>query len=163
MTMMQIASSDIEAGAVIPFKHVYNGSACTGPNISPSLHWSGAPAGTKSFAVTVYDPDAPSGSGWWHWMVYDIPPTVQELQTGAGNKGGSLPDGARQGMTDYGVKEWGGPCPPAGDKPHRYVFTVFALSLEKLDVQENATSAAIGFELIANALETAQFTAMYGR
>ena len=96
-------------------------------------------------------------------MVYDIPASVHELQTGAGNAGGSLPSGAKQGMTDYGVKAWGGPCPPAGDAPHRYVFTVFALSVERLDVPDNATSAAIGFNLHGNLLEKAQFTATFGR
>jgi Raf kinase inhibitor-like YbhB/YbcL family protein len=160
---MHIESADIESGGVIPSKHLFNGFGCTGPNISPALRWSGAPAGTKSFAVTVYDPGAPSGSGWWHWMVYDIPVSVQELPTGAGNRGGTLPHGAKQGMTDYGVKEWGGPCPPAGDAPHRYVFTLFALSVERLDVPDNATSAAVGFTLNGSTLEKAQFTAMFGR
>jgi Raf kinase inhibitor-like YbhB/YbcL family protein len=161
--VFHLESSDIAANSKISQRHVFNGSGCSGANISPALRWSGAPDGTRSFAVTVYDPDAPSGSGWWHWMVYDIPASVQEIATGAGNASGALPAGAKQGMTDYGVKAWGGPCPPAGDAPHRYVFTVFALSVDELDVSDNATSAQIGFNLNANKLATAQFTATFGR
>jgi Raf kinase inhibitor-like YbhB/YbcL family protein len=148
---------------VIPSKHVFNGGGCTGADISPALEWSGAPPQTKSFAITVYDPDAPTGSGWWHWMVFDIPASETSLPSGAGNTGGSLPRGAKHGMTDYGVKAWGGPCPPPGDEPHRYVFTVFALSVEKLDVPDNATSAVVGFNLNANAIDKGSFTAKFGR
>lgn len=161
--MFTLTSSDITADSIIPSKHVFDGFGCTGANLSPALEWSGAPGDAKSFAVTCYDPDAPTGSGWWHWMVYDIPSTVSSLPTGAGNKGGALPKGAKQGMTDYGVKSWGGPCPPPGDDPHRYIFTVFALSVDALDVPDNATSAQIGFNLNGNALATASFTAMFGR
>ena len=160
---MQLTSRDIASGSTIDRKHVFPEMGCGGANISPALSWTDAPEGTKSFAITVYDPDAPSGSGWWHWMVYDIPANVTSLETGAGNEGGKLPAGARQGMTDYGVKAWGGPCPPPGDKPHRYIFTVFALSVEKLDVPDNATSAQIGFNLHFGTIAKAQFTAMYGR
>ena len=160
---MKIRSTEVEADSIIPSKHVFNDMGCSGANISPALEWSGAPAGTKSFAITVYDPDAPSGSGWWHWMMYDIPSSVTSLSSGAGNKGGALPSGARQGMTDSGVRGWEGPCPPPGDDPHRYVFTVFALSVEKLEVRENATSAMIGFNLNANMLAKASFTAIFGR
>lgn len=160
---MQLSSSEIAADSVIPNKHVFNGSGCMGANISPALEWSGAPDGTKSFAVTVYDPDAPTGSGWWHWMVYDIPADVSSLVTGAGNDESKLPSGARHGMTDYGVKRWGGPCPPPGDEPHRYIFTIFALSVDTLDVPDDATSALIGFNLNANALGKGSFTATFGR
>ncbi|MCC6244380.1 MAG: YbhB/YbcL family Raf kinase inhibitor-like protein [Gemmatimonadaceae bacterium] len=143
---------------------VFNGFGCTGKNVSPSLTWTGAPAGTKSFAVTVYDPDAPTGSGWWHWMVYDIPATTTTLPAGVGTTGkAALPAGALQGMTDFGAKGWGGPCPPVGDKPHRYIFTVFALKTPKLDVPATATSALIGYNLNGNMLAKASFTALYGR
>jgi Raf kinase inhibitor-like YbhB/YbcL family protein len=158
---MQIRSSDIAPDSTIGNDYLFTG--CGGLNISPALEWSGAPEGTKSYAITVYDPDAPSGSGWWHWMVYDIPTTVTALERGAGNPAGELPTGAKQGMTDYGVKEWGGPCPPRGDKPHRYVFTVFALSVAAIDPGSTATSAQIGFNLNYHALATASFTAFYGR
>src|SRR6202521_3608641 len=97
------------------------GFRCDGTNQSPHLAWSGAPAGTKSFAVTCYDPDAPTGSGFWHWVVINIPPDVTELPLDAGNlKAGDAPKGAIQSRTDFGVPGYGGPCPPQGDPPHHY-------------------------------------------
>jgi Raf kinase inhibitor-like YbhB/YbcL family protein len=160
----KLTSADVAANGTMTAKQVYNGFGCTGQNISPALMWTSPPAGTMSYAITVYDPDAPTGSGWWHWMVYDIPATTTSIPAGAGNAGKpGLPAGALQGMTDFGAKGWGGPCPPAGDKPHRYVFTVFALKVPKLDVPATATSALIGFNLNAMALGKASFTAKYGR
>ncbi len=159
-----LRSADVAANATMTLTQVFNGFGCTGQNVSPALAWTGAPAGTKSFAVTVYDPDAPTGSGWWHWMVYDIPASTTSLPSGVGEKGKpALPAGAQQGMTDFGAKRWGGPCPPPGDKPHRYIFTVFALKVAKLDVPPTATSALIGYNLNGNALGKAGFTALYGR
>jgi Raf kinase inhibitor-like YbhB/YbcL family protein len=151
-----LTSSDVKPGATIPARHVFNGMGCTGQNVSPALRWSGAPAGTKSFAVTVYDPDAPTGSGWWHWVVYNIPANVTSLAAGASNVG-------TQGNTDFGAKGYGGPCPPPGDKPHRYVFTVYALKTDRIDVPANATAAMVGFNLHANQLAKATLTARYGR
>jgi Raf kinase inhibitor-like YbhB/YbcL family protein len=160
----RLTSPDVAANSQMTLKQVYNGFGCTGQNVSPALAWTMPPAGTMSYAITVYDPDAPTGSGWWHWMVYDIPATTTSIPAGAGNAGKpGLPAGALQGMTDFGTKGWGGPCPPAGDKPHRYVFTVFALKVAKLDVPATATSALIGFNLNAMALGKASFTAKYGR
>ena len=159
----RLTSTDIPANNRLTMKQVFNGFGCTGENVSPALSWSGAPAGTKSFAITVYDPDAPTGSGWWHWMLYDIPASVTSLPAGAGTTPSLLPAGAVQGMTDFGVKQWGGPCPPVGDKPHRYIFTVYALKVDKLDVPANATSALIGFHLNGNLLAKDTFTALYGR
>ena len=150
-----LTSPDVKAGATIPAKHVYNGMGCTGKNVSPALRWSGAPAGTKSFALTVYDPDAPTGSGFWHWVVYNIPASVT-----------SLPESAHfgtEGLTDFGVKGYNGPCPPPGDKPHRYIFTVYALKVDKIEVPANATAAMVGFNLHANLLAKATLTATYGR
>ena len=159
-----LSSPDIKAGGMIPKSFEFNGFGCSGDNKSPALKWSGAPKGTKSFAVTVYDPDAPTGSGWWHWMVIDIPATVSELAAGAGSAdGGMLPKGAMQNRIDYGVHAWGGVCPPQGDKPHRYVFSVHALKTEKLDVPADATAALTGYMINANALGKASFTARYGR
>lgn len=142
--------------------HVYNGMGCTGQNISPALEWANPPAGTKSFAVTMYDPDAPTGSGWWHWVMYNIPATTTSLPAGAGN-GRNAPRGSTQGPTDFGSKGYGGPCPPVGDKPHHYHITVFALKVDKLDIPGNATSAYVGFNLNANKLATARVTGLYAR
>ena len=160
----KLESPDIKAGATIDKKFEFNGFGCSGENKSPALKWSGAPKDTKSFAVTVYDPDAPTGSGWWHWSVINIPASVTELKPDAGNvSGGNLPQGARHVRIDYGVAAWGGTCPPQGDKPHRYIFTVHALKIDKLDVPQDATAALAGFMINANSIGKASFTAKYGR
>lgn len=156
-----VKSSDLVSKGRIALSHVYNGMGCNGQNVSPALEWSGAPSGTKSFAVTMYDPDAPTGSGWWHWMIYNIPATTTSLAAGAGN-GKNAPSGSVEGPTDFGKKEYGGPCPPPG-KPHHYHITVFALKTEKLDVPGNATSAYVGFNLNANKIATARITGLYAR
>ncbi len=156
-----LRSADIKEGGTLPERHVANVFGCSGGNVSPQLSWSGAPAGTKSFVLTVYDPDAPTGSGWWHWVVYDIPAATTELPAGAGD-GSALPEGAKQARTDFGSPGYGGACPPPG-KPHRYVFTVFALRVEKLEVPADATPALIGFMTRANALGSAKMTVRYGR
>src|SRR5574340_123730 len=127
----ELSSTEVPANGAVGLKHVFNGFGCNGQNVSPELTWKDVPAGTKSFAVTVFDPDAPTGSGWWHWVVYNIPANVTSLPAGAGADGGkSLPEGAEMGRTDFGSKAYGGACPPPG-KPHRYVFTVHALKTEK--------------------------------
>lgn len=142
---------------------VFNGFGCSGGNTSPQLNWEHPPDGTKSFAVTMYDPDAPTGSGWWHWVVLDIPAAVTSLPAGAGGENGQLPTSARRGRNDYGTNVYGGPCPPKGDKPHRYIITVFALPVEKLDVPENASPAIVGYNLNAQALAKASLIFYYGR
>jgi Raf kinase inhibitor-like YbhB/YbcL family protein len=160
----KLSSPDIKANHMIPKRFEFNGFGCSGENKSPALKWSGAPKGTKSFAVTVYDPDAPTGSGWWHWMVINIPADVTQLAADAGEVNStSLPTGAVQNRIDYGVAGWGGTCPPKGDKPHRYIFTVYALKTDKLDVPADATAALTGFMIRGNALGKASFTAKYGR
>lgn len=156
-----LTSPDIKNGATIGLDHVFGG--CGGKNISPELHWSNAPTETKSFALTVYDPDAPTGSGWWHWVAYNIPATTASFGRGAGSGPADLPAGTVQGRTDYGTAGYGGPCPPVGDKPHRYIFTIYALKIDKIDVPTDASAAMIGFNLNANKIATASFTAMYGR
>ncbi|HEY8851873.1 MAG TPA: YbhB/YbcL family Raf kinase inhibitor-like protein [Gemmatimonadaceae bacterium] len=158
----QVSSPDLVSNGRIAPSHVYNGMGCNGQNISPTLQWANAPAGTKSFAVTIYDPDAPTGSGWWHWMMYNIPATTTSLAAGTGN-GRSAPRGSVQGPTDFGTKGYGGPCPPVGDKPHHYQITVFALKTDRIDVPGNATSAMVGYNLNANKLATARITGLYGR
>jgi Raf kinase inhibitor-like YbhB/YbcL family protein len=159
-----LSSPTVKPGATLTEAQVFQGFGCTGKNVSPALKWSGAPAGTKSYALTVYDPDAPTGSGWWHWVVYNIPAGTTELPEGAGAADGkSLPAGTAQGRTDFGAPGFGGACPPKGDKPHRYIFTVYALKTDKLDVPPDATAALVGFMINANKLGKASFTAKYGR
>jgi Raf kinase inhibitor-like YbhB/YbcL family protein len=125
--------------------NLFNSDGCTGGNLSPALSWSGAPAGTKSFIVTLYDPDdRDSPSGWWHWVVYDIPAGVTELRAGAGvEQSTKLPAGAHQGRTDLGTLAYHGPCPDKGDKPHGYTFTVYALDVAKLPVNEGSSGAMV--------------------
>lgn len=139
--------------------HFYSGFGCTGQNQSPQLRWKHAPAGTQSFAITMYDPDAPTGSGWWHWVVYNIPASVSELATNATK---ALPAGAVQGLTDFGTPGYGGPCPPAGDQPHRYIITVYALKVPKLDLPANASPALVGFNLTAQTIQKASII-VYGQ
>ncbi len=158
----RLTAPDFVSKGRITLAHVYNGMGCNGQNVSPALQWSNPPAGTNSFAVTMYDPDAPTGSGWWHWVMYNIPASATSLADGAGN-GRNAPSGSAQGNTDFGTKGYGGPCPPVGDKPHHYHITVFALKVDKLDVPGNATSAYIGFNLNANKLATARVTGLYAR
>ena len=158
----RVTAPDFVSKGRVDVTHVYNGMGCTGQNISPALEWANAPAGTKSFAVTMYDPDAPTGSGWWHWVMYNIPAGTTSLPAGAGN-GRNAPRGSAQGPTDFGSKGYGGPCPPVGDKPHHYHITVFALKVDKLDIPGNATSAYVGFNLNANKLATARVTGLFAR
>jgi Raf kinase inhibitor-like YbhB/YbcL family protein len=159
-----LTSPDIKPNSTIDKKFEANVFGCSGENKSPALKWSGAPQGTRSFAVTVYDPDAPTGSGFWHWFVYNIPANVTELPANAGAQGGAnLPKGAVMNRIDYGVSAWGGLCPPEGDKPHRYIFTVYALKVDKLDVPADATAALAGFMTNGSAIGKASFTAKYGR
>ena len=164
MTAFTLTSPDIADGSTIAQSFEFDGFGCSGRNQSPVLRWSGAPEGTKGFAVNVYDPDAPTGSGFWHWYVIDLPASVSELPANARAKGGAhLPAGARQIRNDYGQYAWGGMCPPPGDKPHRYIFTVHALSVERIDVPDDAPAALAGFMVNAHTLAKASFTATYGR
>jgi Raf kinase inhibitor-like YbhB/YbcL family protein len=159
-----LSSPDIQADALMPQSFEFNGFGCSGENKSPALQWRGAPSDTKSFAVTVFDPDAPTGSGFWHWMVVNIPGSATGLPSDAGAVGGAkLPKGAKHVRIDYGIAGWGGPCPPPGDAPHRYVFTVHALKADRLDVPGDATAAVGGFMINANTIAKASFTARYGR
>jgi hypothetical protein len=160
----KLSSPAMKPGAVLSEEQVFNGFGCSGKNQSPALKWTAGPNETKSYAINVYDPDAPTGSGWWHWIVYNISANVTELAAGAGDPSGNLlPPGAIQGRTDYGTHAFGGACPPKGDKPHRYIFTVYSLKVEKVDVPADASAALIGFMINANSLGKASFTAKYGR
>lgn len=160
----KLSSPEIKPNAMMPKSYEFNGFGCSGDNKSPALKWIGAPKDSKSFAVTVYDPDAPTGSGWWHWVVINIPSNTTELIENAGAPNStSLPKEAIQQHTDFGVAAWGGPCPPQGDKPHHYIFTVYALKTDKLEVPIDATAALTGYMIHANMLGKASFTARYGR
>ncbi|MFW5387160.1 kinase inhibitor [Yersinia sp. 2542 StPb PI] len=159
-----VKSSDMPEGRPLQTQQVFNGFGCDGGNQSPQLSWQGAPAGTKSFAITAYDPDAPTGSGWWHWTVVNIPADVHSLATNAGqSKNSTLPVGAVQGRNDFGYAGFGGACPPAGDKPHRYQFTVWALKTDKLPLSSDASGALVGFMLNSNVIAKTQLVATYGR
>ncbi len=140
----------------------FDGFGCSGENQSPQLSWKNAPEGTKSFAVTMYDPDAPTGSGFWHWVVVDIPANVNELVTNAGTKN-LIPKGAIQSITDYGIKGFGGPCPPIGHGYHQYIITVYALKVNKLGTDENTNPAVVGFNLWNQTLAKASIVAYYKR
>jgi Raf kinase inhibitor-like YbhB/YbcL family protein len=159
-----LSSPDVSEGGTIASAQVYKGFGCTGDNISPELSWSGAPAAVKSFAVTVYDPDAPTGSGWWHWLIVNIPPSVTKLPKNAGHLAAKLvPKGSIQTRTDFGEPGYGGPCPPKGDAPHHYIFTVYAVDVDKLPIDSKASAAFVGFNLHFHTLGKATLTATYGR
>ncbi|MEG2336945.1 MAG: YbhB/YbcL family Raf kinase inhibitor-like protein [Bacteroidales bacterium] len=151
-------------GGQATLKEVFDGFGCTGKNISPQLSWTNAPLGTKSFAITMYDPDAPSGSGWWHWLMFDIPANVNNLNADAGNINKHLfPEKAIQSVTDFGSFGYGGPCPPIGDEAHKYIITIYALKVESLGLDKNAMPAAVGFNLWNNTIEKASIVLYYGR
>jgi Raf kinase inhibitor-like YbhB/YbcL family protein len=159
-----LTSPQVKEGGRIADEQVFNGFGCQGGNVSPALQWKGAPADTKSFAVTVYDPDARTGSGWWHWVMFNIPADATKVAKGAGNPQANLaPPGSVQSRTDFGKPGYGGPCPPTGDKAHRYQVTVYALKVDKLPLDENAPAAMVGFYLHQNLIKKTVLKARYGR
>lgn len=159
MSEFYISSPLVEDGGTLPMSAVFDGG-----NQSLPLKWHGAPEGTKSYAISCYDPDAPTGSGFWHWMVINIPASVTELPADAGRADNSLlPAGARQMRSDYGDDCFGGANPPKGDQPHRYIFTVMAISEEALVLPPDITTAATGFNLHFKTLAKASFTAYFGQ
>ena len=164
MTKIRVTSTAFRNGGHISNEHVFSGFGCSGKNISPEIRWGRLPKGTKSVALTLYDPDAPTGSGWWHWIVYNIPPSVHEIQEGAGTADGkNLPTGAVQGATDFGTSGYGGPCPPKGDRPHHYIVTVYALKTQKLNVGPGASPAQIGYQVHFSTIGKGVLVGRYGR
>lgn len=160
----KISQSGIEDGQRLDEAYVLQGFGCSGGNTSPAVSWQGVPAGTKSFAVTLYDPDAPTGSGWWHWVAFNIPAGTNRLAPDAGNPAkGLMPTGAVQSRTDFGKPGFGGACPPKGHGPHRYQLSVHALDVDKLPLDENAPAAMVGFYVGAHTLAKAQVTGIYSR
>jgi Raf kinase inhibitor-like YbhB/YbcL family protein len=159
-----LESASFGSNATLSTKQVYDKGDCNGGNVSPELHWSGAPEGTKSFAVTLFDPDARGGAGWWHWLVFDINAKTTSLEPGAGEGVGSnAPPGSTSTKNDFGETGYGGPCPPPDDKPHRYVFTVYALGTERLGLGADAGVDAVKKALEANTLLSTSLQGQYGR
>jgi Raf kinase inhibitor-like YbhB/YbcL family protein len=160
-----VSSPDFRPDRPIPESHVFNGYGCNGGNRSPALEWRGAPSGTKSFAITMFDLDEHgSPSGWWHWVVYDIPSATSRLPEDAGAiNSHALPSGAVEGRTDMSQDGYHGPCPDKGQPPHRYQITVYALSVDKLPVPPEATGAMVTYTAHDHTLAKATLTARYGR
>jgi len=160
----KLSSQDIADGEFMSKTQEFNGFGCVGGDLSPQLKWSGAPKGTKSFAITAYDPDAPTGSGWWHWQIVNIPHNVNEMAAGAGSTQKDLaPKGSMQIKNDYGSRGFGGACPPKGHGVHHYRFTVHALSVEKLELPADASGALTGYMINANTIETSTIESLYRR
>ena len=158
-----VSSDDIADGATLSNAQVANFMGYSGENLSPQLSWSGFPAETKSFAVTVHDPDAPTGSGFWHWLVLNIPSDVSDLASGAGADGSDdLPDGVLQLRNDAGIRGYVGAAPPPGDVAHRYVHTVHALDVERLDLDADASAAFAGFNLRFHTIARAPMVPVFG-
>ena len=153
-----LTSSDLKGQ--LTKKQEFNGFGCSGENISPQLSWQNAPKETKSFAITVYDPDAPTGSGWWHWVVFDISKDKTTLPSGFGNNESK---DSIQSITDYGKSGFGGACPPLGDKAHRYIFTVHALDVESIGLDKNSSPALAGYYINAHSIAKASLISYYGR
>ena len=155
-----LTSSTLSGQATITEE--FNGFGCVGENMSPALSWENAPEGTNSFAITMYDPDAPTGSGWWHWVVFDIPSDVSELVQNAGNPEALLaPTEAIQALTNYGTEGYGGPCPPSGHGIHKYIITVYALKTETLGLDKTTNPAIVGYYLWNNTLAKSSLIAYY--
>lgn len=160
---LTVESDDVRDGERLPDAHVFNDWGMGGQNISPHLRWSGAPEGTRSYAVTCFDPDAPTGSGFWHWVLVNVPVEVTQLPRGAGSAASTSEDGAGafSVRNDYGERGYGGAAPPAGDRPHRYVFAVHALDVDRLDVTPDASCAYVGFNLTFHTLARAVLRPTY--
>lgn len=153
---LTLSSPDIAEGQQLASDFVFQGFGCEGGNVAPTLSWSGAPEGTESFAVTVYDPDAPTGSGWWHWFAFNIPSDVTSLPGGE-----AMPAGTVELTNDYGVTGFGGACPPPGEV-HRYMFTVHALGTT-LEIDDSVSNALAGFMVNANSIDSSTITAVFTR
>jgi Raf kinase inhibitor-like YbhB/YbcL family protein len=163
---MKVSSDEVKNHGTSPKSMEANIFGCDGGNMSPSLKWTGAPEGTKSFAINLYDPDAPTGSGFWHWIVFNIPPSTTSLPKNAGDvKANLMPEGVIQSRNDYGFTGFGGMCPPKGDKPHHYTLTVYAVDEDKLQFAKDdmVSPAVVGFELHFHSKAKAALHWTYGR
>ncbi len=163
-TSFNLNSSDINEGQSLSTDQVFSGFGCTGNNISPSLSWTGAPESTKSFALTVYDPDAPTGSGWWHWVVFNIDSSTTSISRNAGALDSKLaPQGSVQSRTDFGLKGFGGACPPEGHGRHRYQFTLHALNVDTLQLSDDSSAALVGYMINQHRIAKTTIEAIYER
>ncbi len=161
---MKVISNDFKAEEYLSKKHEFNNFGGNGDNASPDLSWDNVPEGTKSFAITAYDPDAPTGSGFWHWVAFDIPANVRKLESNSGDITTShAPENIIQSKNDFGLYGYGGACPPEGAKAHRYIFTVHALNIEKLGIDNETPNAVARFLIYANSLDQSSLTAFYKR
>lgn len=161
---LQLHLLGLQPGNRFGIDQVYNGFGCTGRNLSPALRITGVPVGTKSLAITIHDPDAPTQSGWWHWLVYDLPATTKRLAEGAGAAGGAaLPAGAHQGPNDFGGLDYGGVCPAAGARAHRYRVILWALKVRTLGAPTGASAALIDYMIEADAIAHQTVVVRYSR
>jgi Raf kinase inhibitor-like YbhB/YbcL family protein len=159
----RLASPAWRDGGNVPLENVYNRSGCNGGNLSPEISWAGAPPGTRSYAVTIFDPDAQKSGGWSHWVMFNIPANVTKLEAGAGTEGSKrMPSGASECINDYGTPGYSGPCPPPG-AAHHYVLSVYALKVEKLPANVAATPAKAAKQIEANAIAVSKMTVKFGR
>ena len=154
----ELASTSLRADGHFAAAQAYDHDGCGGANISPELHWSGAPAATRGYALTLFDPDARGGRGWWHWLVIDLPPTLHGLAEGA-----ALPAGALAWRNSFGAAGYGGPCPPRGDAPHHYVLTLYALRTAAVRPPPAADAAQVAALLQAEALASTRLVGRYAR
>ncbi len=158
---LDVTSSTVPEDGVMPEKTVFDGFGCTGGNVSPELTWTAGPEGTKSYMVMMYDPDAPTGVGFHHWWIANLPETTRSLPEGA-SADGVLPQGAIEGRQDYGGSEYGGPCPPEG-RTHRYQLYVWAMAVDALPLEADTSPVVARFMLAQNALAVGRLVATYGR
>ncbi|MCE3255711.1 MAG: YbcL [Rickettsiaceae bacterium] len=162
---MSISSPDFKQGEMIAEKNVFNGFGCSGQNIWPQVQIINVPKDTKSLALTIHDPDAPTGSGWWHWIVYDMPSRTRNIFSSDKKISREATFGREAvfGRNDFGTFDYGGPCPPVGHGKHRYILTVYALKVDRLELPENPTAALIGYNINSNTIEKASITSYYQR
>jgi Raf kinase inhibitor-like YbhB/YbcL family protein len=158
---LTVTSESFAHGDTLPDAQVFDDWGFTGGNTSPQLSWSGAPEGTRGYAITCFDPDAPTPSGFWHWLVVGLPADVTSLPAGAGAGDDALPAGAFHVGNDYGTRAYGGAAPPQGDRPHRYLFAVHALDTDDLGLDGTASAAATAFTIGGHLLARGVLTATY--
>jgi Raf kinase inhibitor-like YbhB/YbcL family protein len=163
-TQFELSSPQLSEGGTLPQSMVYRGFGCNGQNLSPELSWTGEPTKTKSYAITMFDPDAPTGLGWQHWLVFNLPKHIHTISEGAGDTAANrLPSDSQQGYTDFGSNGYGGACPPIGNTPHRYILTIYALDIERLPTGAETTGAKLAFLMRGHILGKAELIGRYGR